>query len=136
KADIEHPGYRGAFVILNRFGLVLKNQDGVIEVATHGSGSSDYVGAVWRAASAEPSVRLAVEMLRECPTVSGIDIGKKIGNHYSQQWSLASNIRIGNAIRRWAEWVIAGEDVGEVPTPKAGRGDHRLAAEGQGSLFQ
>jgi len=136
KADIEHRGHRSAFAILNRFGLVLKNQDGVIEVATHVSGTSDYVGAVWRAALAEPSIRLAVEMLHECPTVSGIDFGKKIENHFSQQWRPASNTRIGNALRRWAEWVIAGEDAGKVPTPKAGRGDNRLAAEGQGSLFQ
>ena len=136
RVDIKHPGYRSAMAILSRLGLVLRNQDGEVEVAIHVSENSDYVEAVWRAVSAETGIRLAVEMLRERPTVSGIEIGKKIGNHLSLQWSPASYTRIGNALRRWAEWVIDGEDKGEVPTPKAGRGDDSLGADKQGSLFQ
>jgi hypothetical protein len=107
----------------------LKKPDGLIAGATHGAVIPDYGEAVWQAVSAEEAVRLAVGMLRERPTVSGIDIGKKIGDHFSQQWSPASNTRIGNAIRRWAIWVIAGEDAGKVPTPKAGRGDDGAMAE-------
>jgi hypothetical protein len=135
RVETAQAGYRNAVAILSRLGLVLKNQDGVLEVATHISESSDYGGAVWRAVAAETSVRLAVEMLRERLTVSGIDIGRKIEEHFSQHWSPASNTRIGNALRRWAVWVVAGEDAGEIPTPKAGRGDDDAVAERQGSLF-
>jgi hypothetical protein len=94
RVDIKHPGYRSAMAILSRLGLVLRNQDGEVEVAIHVSENSDYVEAVWRAVSAETGIRLAVEMLRERPTVSGIEIGKKIGNHLSQQWSRHSAQRV------------------------------------------
>jgi hypothetical protein len=135
---IKHAGYRSAVAVLDRLGLVVKSPGGVVEVATPVAGSADYGRAVWQAVSAEESVRLAVEMLRERPTLSGSAFGKVIGNHFSQQWSAASNTRIGNALHRWAEWVIASEDAGEVPTPKAGRDGHNRVrlAERQNSVFQ
>jgi hypothetical protein len=134
--EIEHAGYRNAVAVLNRLGLVSRNQDGATEVAKHISGSSDYTGTVWLAVSDETSVKLAVKMLRGRPTISGIYVGKKIGDHFSQEWSPASNARIGNALRRWAAWVISGEDAGNVPMPKAGRGDNSSIPEEQGWLFQ
>lgn len=136
KDEIKRSGYRNAVALMSRLGLVSKTPDGAVEVAKHVIGSPDCSAAIWQAVSGEESVRLAVELLRERPTLSGSAVGKKIGNHFSQKWGPGSNRRIGNALRRWAEWVIAGEDAGEVPTPKAARADNASIAEVQGSLFQ
>lgn len=129
-------GYRNATAVLSRLGLISKAPDGAIKVTIPASENSDYSSTVWRAVSAEESVRLAVETLRERPTISGSALGKVIADRFSQQWSPATNIRIGNALRRWAEWIRAGENTGEIPTPKAGRGSKVLVAEKQGLLFQ
>ena len=135
---IKHAGYRNAVAVLDRLGLVTRTPGGGVEVATHAAESLEYSGAIWQAVSTEESVRVAVEMLRDRPTLSGSAIGKVIGNHFSQQWSAASDIRIGNGIYRWAKWVIDGEDAGEVPTPKARRGGNNRIRETkrQDSLFQ
>jgi hypothetical protein len=119
---------------LNRFGLVSKIPNGTVEIATHLARDLNYHELVWRAVSAEESIQLVVQMLRRRPTLPGSVIGDSIRTHFSQHWSPASDTRIGNALRIWAQWVITCEDAENALEPKIRRRDNSSAR--QGSFFE
>lgn len=112
--EISAAGHRNAANVLARYAVISRGKDGRFRVIQDTRGD-DFAGVVWRAVQQDPCVAQVVEMLRNAPGISGKDIGDRIGRAYVQDWSPTSKLRIGNALRRWAEWVLAGDGTASVP---------------------
>lgn len=131
--EISIAGHRNAANVLARYGVIGRGKDGRFRVIQDVRGG-DFAGVVWRAVREDPCVVQVVKMLRSAPAMSGKDIGGKIGAGYAQSWSETSKLRIGNALRRWAEWVLAGDGTTGVPPVPSARAK-RTSKVRQGSLL-
>jgi hypothetical protein len=114
-------GYGNAIRVLLTFRLV-GHEPGRGFVARGGEvEGAPMVQAIWDAAQAQGAVQDVVTYLREHPTATGPAIGRFGKEKWGKTWSAGSERRIGNALRQWASWIIAGEDQGHPPAPPGPR---------------
>lgn len=124
-SEARKKGYRNALSVLVRFGLVQTN------IPTRDSIRRTQAGVasqplVWKAAWRDPTLRQISTWLREQPSISGLEIGKRLLEHRGELSTDASASRSGNGLRRWANWMIAGDE--HAPPPpipqRRGRTEH------------
>ena len=51
------------------------------------------------------SFKIVSELLRKSPNTLATEIGKALSEHFDLPWSEATNLRRGNALRKWARWA-------------------------------
>lgn len=135
--EISAAGFRNATSVLTRYGIVSRGKDKLFRVVRE-IRSDGAKGTVWRAILEDDCIADVVRMVESGPSITGIEIGARIAETYSQKWSRASKTRNGNALRRWADWVLSADGSGAVPSPPEGRAKRSSAdAVGRGLiLFQ
>jgi hypothetical protein len=119
-SEISTAGFRNAASVLTRYGIVSRGKDKLFRVVRE-IRSDGAKGTVWRAILEDGCITSVVEMVRAEPGIVGIEIGARIAESYSQKWSKASKTRNGNALRRWADWVLSADGSDGVPPPPEGR---------------
>jgi hypothetical protein len=128
-------GYRNAVSILNRWGLLTRTQGGNIEVRAPVLQDGGAESVIRHHAASEEGLRLAVERVRDCPSITGDELGDMIAGALSQNWKSASKRRVGNALYRWTEWLLEGERAEKPSSARGRRRRKKYPVGNQGSLF-
>lgn len=128
-------GFRNAMIVLTRFSLARSIGDGVVETDFEPDAELNFDQLIWQCAREEETLEFACDFLNEKPTSSGIQLGAFIGDSYKTNWSVASKMRTGNALKTWATWIIAGESKDEIPPAPGKRTAIKIRDEHQSSLF-
>lgn len=115
-------GFRNALAVLVRFALVRANGSLGTSIKTvHAEGEPRLL--VWMAAWKDLTLTEICDWLREDPSLSGPEIGRRLATDRGEFWTDASTVRIGNGLRRWAGWMAQGNEHGPPPAiPKRWRG--------------
>jgi len=66
--------------------------------------TKDIEASLVRAVANTISFKIVSELISKSPNISATEIGKALSEHLNLPWSEASNIRRGNALRRWVRW--------------------------------
>lgn len=117
KQDIYSKHYRNCFVVLNRFGLCLKEGDEYVIDDTYFSDYNDSVKAIWSLANQEPILKQAVRVLTINARISGFELADILNEEYDLKWTQSSKIRNGNGIKQWSSWLLEGNQSGHIPPP-------------------
>lgn len=112
--DAHSEGYRNALAVLVRFDLVQTNVPTRNSIRRTQEGTPSQL-QVWKAAWRDPTLRQICAWLREQPSISGIEVGKRLANDRGELYTDASASRIGNGLRQWANWMIAGDEQSPPP---------------------
>ncbi|MDP2895215.1 MAG: AAA family ATPase [bacterium] len=128
-------GYGNAVSVLLRFRLVGHEPGRGFVVRGGQVEGAPMVQAIWDVARAEGAVQDVVTYLREHPTATGPAIGRFGKEKWGKTWSAGSERRIGNALRQWASWIIAGQDQGRPPAPPGPRCGQRALVSPLPDLF-
>ena len=67
---------------------------------------------VWRAAWKQLTLTEICDWLREEPSLSGPEIGRRLATDPGELWTDALTVRIGNGLGRWAGWMAQGNEHG------------------------
>ena len=120
-SQLKSAGFEKALNTLSRFGLIVKLERSWSYVAAESSeiGLSP-LSRLHEAARKQSSLVEAVRFLRVDRSVSGPILAKHLASHFGEDWSEGSLKRTGNALKRWASWLIECEDHGTVVEPSAG----------------
>ncbi len=113
--EIKTAGYRNSVSVLSRFGIATRTEDGkkiVVETTAQSDGAEK---AVWDAANRDPVLSVVVQLLETSPRVKPEVIADNLKEVVSMEWKAASKRRVGNALRRWAAWLIEGRENNRVP---------------------
>lgn len=81
-------------------------------IKTEGKSANE---VVWNAALNDPIIQKSVEFLRKHQLATGYALADSINDEFQRNWSSSSKKRIGNSLRQWARWLIAGIDSGTIP---------------------
>jgi hypothetical protein len=114
--EIKQDGFRNSITVLSRFRIVGKTDDRSayeIKVPMAAGGAESIV---WQAASKDSTVDLVVAILDRTPTLSAERLAEAICNPLTVEWKQSTKRRVGNGLRRWAGWILAGRTSGKVPT--------------------
>lgn len=123
-ADARAERYRNALAVLVRFELVQTNVPERNSIRRTHAGIASRI-QVWEAACKDPTLRQVSAWLREQPSVSGTEIGKRLAKDRGELYTDGSASRIGNGLRRWANWMIAGDKHSSppaIPQRRSGKG--------------
>ncbi len=133
KKEMEEKGFRNAMSALG--GLkVVKNEFGkysTVEPTEFESNSS--LEILWDAVCGERTVQLVIDYLKKHPTSDGKSIGNYISQEFKCNWSVSSEMRVGNSLRQWASWVLIGMSQERIPEPL---GRVKAKSKDQLPLFQ
>ena len=113
-SEVKQAGYRNALGVLVRFGLVRSNNTGVYVISQEASSEASN-SLIWTKAWCDLTLRQVRDWLISQPSISGRQIGERLAHREGENWSSASMIRIGNGARRWACWMIRGEESAPPP---------------------
>ena len=119
-------GLRGLGVVKYEFGRY-----SIVELTQFGSKSS--LEIIWDASCREKTIQLVVDYLKDHPTVDGKAVGEFLNLRLKREWSLGSEIRIGNSMHQWASWILIGERRKRIPKPP---GRTKARSENQLPLFE
>lgn len=132
--EINAAGFRNAVSVLARYGIVSRGKDQRFHVVGQ-INSAGPRGTVWRAILDDECVGRVVSMVKVDRSISGVEIGERISQAYSQNWSKASKARSGNALRKWADWVLSADATDDVPNPPKTRAKRQRSRQNQPDLF-
>ncbi|MCG5278792.1 restriction endonuclease [Providencia rettgeri] len=108
-------GYRNALMVLKRFELIYA-ENGKYHVDNERLRKfSEKREALWLSASNEQILLDVVKLLEIDSQLSGREIGEFIADKYELNWTEASKIRNGGALKKWALWLSKGKSTAEVP---------------------
>ena len=110
-------GYRNSISVLKRFNLIdVDSLTGKLNLpAIEKFGGLNE--AVWTSAKNEVAVRRSISKIQEMPDISGPALGSFISQEFDLGWTPGSMARTGNALRQWANWIIEGAMISNIPTP-------------------
>ena len=66
--------------------------------------TGDVEASLVRAVTNTRSFNMVSELIRKSPNISAAGIGRALSEHLNLPWSEASNLRRGNALRKWVRW--------------------------------
>jgi hypothetical protein len=116
--EMKSRGFRNACAVLCRFGLVELTEVQDYRVLEGGMQVGSPIEAVWKRAKEEDAVIYAINMLRETPMLTGIELGECVAKQFGRDWTQASRQRVGNSLRQWATWLLLPlTRAGRIPTP-------------------
>lgn len=124
--EVNDAGHRNGLSVLIQFNLV-RQVNGRYEF-TRNLQNTRIEEILWRAAKEDSSLQNAVELLRKSPTLNGKGLGRLINESEDNQWTQGTIIRTGNALRRWALWIIKADDAGEILPPPRDRARRKRVA--------
>ena len=130
--EMKEKGFRNALAVLRALDVV-RHELGrylIAELTQHESKSS--LEIVWDAACREKTIQLVINYLRDYPTATGKVIGKFLSQKFNRDWSVGSELRVGNGLRQWAVWVLFGKQQKQIPKPP---GRIEVVPEDQPQLF-
>lgn len=133
--DVRRNGYSNAMLVLRRFNLVDMTEGGQFRLAGQAFNNMSIEEKIIEAASAEESVKISMSCIRENPNISGWSLGAMINSRFRKSWKDASKIRTGNALLRWARWIMISQAIGRPIPPLAGIRRNKMDSNGQDSLF-
>ena len=112
--DAREAKLRNALAVLVRFALVRPDgSQGSSIRRIHTAEESRSL--VWSAAWKDPTLVQICGWLHENPSLSGPEIGRRLATDRRELWTDASAVRIGNGLRRWAGWMVKGDEHGPPP---------------------
>lgn len=132
-ADARTGGYRNALAVLVRFELVQTNVPARNSIRRTQTGVASEL-QVWSAAWKDPTLRQISAWLREQHSISGMEIGKRLAEERGELCTDASASRIGNGLRRWANWMIAGDEYAPPPAIPQRRSRKRHVPDASASV--
>lgn len=127
-------GYKNAATALRNL-RVITNVDGKYSLTKSYQKRKSSVEIVWDAASKETVLLKVIEYLRDHPSASGDTVGQFVNDEYGRIWSSASKRRIGNSLKKWAQWVMLGIDSDNIPEPLGPRSKGKTQKVDQPTLF-
>jgi len=113
-------GYRNALAILKRFELIYVDADKYYIAEEKLRRFPEKREALWISANSEQILLEVVKLLESDENLSGREIGEYIADKHELNWTSASKLRNGHAIRQWALWLYQGKKHAEIP-PCPGR---------------
>jgi len=72
--------------------------------------------AIWNEAQKEESIKEAIRILSDSPSISPEGLGKEIAKKFGREWKSSTWTRIGNNLRQWAIWLMNGNAT-KIPVP-------------------
>ena len=66
--------------------------------------TKDIEASLVRAVTNTRSFKIVSELIRKSPSISATEIGKALSEQFDLPWSDATNLRRGNALRKWVRW--------------------------------
>jgi len=66
--------------------------------------TEDVEASLVRAVTNTRSFKMVLRLIRKSPNISATEIGRALSEHLNLLWSEASNLRRGNALRKWVRW--------------------------------
>lgn len=108
-------GYRNAIVVLSRFELVSFDATHYLPNTEKISRFASLEEAIWIGANAEPVLVEVTKLLDSNESISGKDVGDYLSSKHSLNWTEASKLRNGSAIRQWAHWLHEGKMKAFIP---------------------
>jgi hypothetical protein len=110
-------GYRNSIYVLRRFNLV-ELEGPIAKINTEALGKfGGFREAVWSSAKNEVAIIKSIEALRKKGDISGLELGTFISKEFGLNWQGTSKTRTGNALRKWANWIIEGIEQDQIPEP-------------------
>ena len=100
-------GFRNAVYSLAALGLARRERNQHEPTTKEGVPAVDLV---WEAARSDPTLALVREQFQADHSVESQEIALLLEDELGKDWSEASRVRIGNAMRRWAEWLESGTE--------------------------
>jgi len=113
-------GFRNAFTILRRFQLIVLQDDIFVPNLATISKAGGPLESIWACAGLEDSIIEARKYIESNPSITGKDIGKYMNKKYYLSWRQGSEMRNGNGVKQWADWIIEGHKNANIP-PAPGR---------------
>ncbi|MCG7602065.1 restriction endonuclease [Halomonas sp. McH1-25] len=114
--DAEKPkGYRNALSVLKRFELIYVENDMYMVDIEKVNKFPEISEAIWISANLESVLLEVVRVLESDVEVSGKAIGEYIAEKHDLNWTEASKVRNGGAIRQWALWLFQGKLESKIP---------------------
>lgn len=117
RASVKENGFRNAFSVLARFGLIETSQRRGMFIPSETALRFSAIDAVWRGARKDETLRAVTEYLNVHPSASGASVAAYIHEAFEGKWKDATKLRVGNALRRWAEWLMQSDSDEVVPVP-------------------
>lgn len=103
-------GYRNAVAILRKFNLISVSKGCILPNTKELSRFSSIEDAIFASAEAEPSLNNVMCFLEKNKDSSSESVGLMVSNALSLEWSVATQKRMGGAMRNWAMWVMSEKD--------------------------
>lgn len=133
-SEFEAAGYKNAAIVLRNL-QIINNVGGKYLLTEPYQKKKSSVEIVWNAASKETVLVKVIEFLRNHPLANGDTIGQFVNDEYGRNWSPASKRRVGNSLKKWAQWIILGIDSNSIPEPLGPRSKSKIRKIDQPSLF-
>ncbi|CAK3221623.1 Restriction endonuclease [Vibrio crassostreae] len=116
KDETKPKGYRNSLSVLKRFELIFVENGKYFVDREKLQKFSEQREALWISANTEEVLLNIVKLLESDNQLSGKDIGDFVAEKYELNWTEASKVRNGGAIRKWALWLYQGRNCSEIPT--------------------
>jgi hypothetical protein len=108
-------GYRNALSILTRFELATVDSNFFYPNTIKIEQFSSLIESIWTKAQSEPVLLEILNLLRTDSEISSKYVGEFLSKKYSLNWTEASKIRNGSAVKQWAMWLYEGEKSSSIP---------------------
>ena len=95
-------GYRNAISILRKMGLI-QMVNGNLNLENN---KKDTITALKECVKKSRQMLYINELLTDNPNISGKKIGEMLNKKFNYKWKRASEIRSGNALKRWWKWTF------------------------------
>lgn len=101
-----HGELRNSINILKRFQAIIFTPEKILSntMLLAEYPSNDFL--IYSKSAQEESIKIAIDLILADPETSGPMIGNMLKEKYSLDWSEASILRNGYAIKKWATWVL------------------------------
>jgi hypothetical protein len=107
--EVRAAGHRNAFRVLTRLELISQDDDGRYVTVHNIESKSHALRLIGDMAATEDTLLTVLNFLETKPGADGRDIGCLISQNEGLDWSGASQLRTGNALRVWASWLMGGD---------------------------
>ena len=100
RADLNQSRLRNAVACAIILGLA-STRDGEVYMLKD---TKDIQASLLRAVTNTRSFKIVSELIHKSPNISAAEIGKALSEQFHLPWSDATNLRRGNALRKWVRW--------------------------------